>query len=232
LTFSDITTDIDSLCGSSSASYPLATKTRNVNAEYQRVAVLIDGVTDSWQFDDYNQSAPRTYTATMSHASANYLIPNTLFRVEGVEVKDDNGDWVKLRHFEPHNELDVSREEFMASASLPIYYNLEGNNVYLTPPPHSAYCTVANGLMVRASRTVTEFPTTATTTVPGFASPFHRILSLAAAIDFERNDKQRNLFLQMRDRLEKGLIRFYSSRDVAKPSGIYPRGKRLWRQYL
>jgi len=235
MNFSELIVDIDFLCGTTSASYPIADKTRNINNEYQRIAVLIDQISDSWQFDDNNTtaaSASRKSYITMGNASASYEMPTTIFRIDGAEVKNNNGDWIKLKPLDPVKDLTISRDEYLTTPGVPVYYDLEGKYINLYPSPASADVTLTNGLLVRASKEVTEFPTTATTTEPGFVSPFHRILSLAASIDFVDDSSVKNRLVSMRDRLERGIINFYSHRNSELPTKIMPNGKRFWRQYL
>ena len=222
--------DIDFLCGSTSATYHPADKARNVNQEYQRVATLIWEVDGTWQFDDSRNAGESKATRTIAHASAIYEIPTTALRIEGVEVKDVNGDWYKLAQID-YQELTQSPEEYMSTPGMPTRYDLDGNNIRLFPPPHSAYVTLNSGLCVRLSRNVSGF-TSASTASPGFAEPFHRILSIAAAMDFTEDPVKRNFLLAMRDRIEKGLVRFYSKRNVEGKTRIVPSAKRRWRTYL
>lgn len=229
MTITELKADINFLCGSTSASYPVADKIRNLNQEYQRVAVAIDQATDAWQFDDSNATAARTTYITLADASASYEIATTLFRIEGVEIKDSSGDWQKLTPFDTVKDLSISREEFLSSKGLSLYYDLEGNNIRLFPPPGTAWCGTTTAMAVRASRNVTEFPTTAGTAIPGFSPPFHRILSLAVAIDFVKDKGERDRLLQMKDRLERGLVIFYSRRNSELKKNIQPH--RNWRQY-
>jgi len=226
---SSIFDDIDSLCGSTSATYPTLSKARNVLQAYQRVATLIWESDGTWGYDDSNATDAPKATRTMGQASATYQIPTTAMRVEGVEIKDAGSKWKKLSPLNYH-ELGQSPEEFLKTSSEPLYYELTGNEVRLYPPPHSAYATLTSGLCLRISREVSAF-TSASTASPGFPSAFHRILSYAAALDFERDESQRKHFLQMKDRLERGLAIFYSKRGAQYKTRIKPIGKRHWRQY-
>lgn len=223
--------DTDFLCGSTSGTYSNANKVRNMNVAYHDVARLIwesDGV---WSFDDSNNTnAPVAYR-TVANASASYLVPTTALRIEGVEIKDGNSNWTKLTPVSYH-DLTVSPEEFLSSTGLPTYYQLEGNEIRLYPPPGTGYVTMSSGMAVRLSRGVTELNATATTTTPGFATPFHRILSLAAAIDFTQDEQQRRFLITQKTRLEQGLSRFYSRRGAELKTKVNPSGRKAWRQYL
>lgn len=228
----NIKDDINFICGSTSANYPDADKIRNINIEYQNVARLIWSTAGGWQFDDSNATTLPIAQSTLVHNQQDYTLPSTAQRVEEVVIKDKGGTWLKLKPFDIH-ETDLAPETFMGSAGLPMYYDLVGRSVMLYPKPSSAYCTMASGIGVYVSRDVTEFPASAGTAyTPGFATPFHRILSLGASIDFLQDNTQRQTILLLKDRLEKGLINFYSKRDVESTPNISPRSKKTWMQYI
>ncbi len=222
--------DIDFLAESTSASYPILGKLRNVNNAYDDYSRLIWSVADDWDFQDQNQSGYPRVLRTMGHLSANYLIPTNAFDIKQVEVKDSANNWIKLTHKDYH-ELTISPEEYLETGGTPMYYGLDGNELRLYPPPHSGYATLTNGLLVRLASAATPF-TSAATTSPGFVRPFHRLLSYSGAIDFVNDESKRRILLLARDRLEKGLITFYSHRLKESPAKLFPKSKRRWRQYL
>jgi len=226
---SSICDDIDFLCRSTSASYALLDKARNVNHAYHDAARLIWESCDDWNWDDTNQTGYPLAYRTLANASAKYQLPTTAFSIEGVEVKDSNSNWAKLKPMDYH-DLTISPEEYMETPSTPLYYDLVGNYIRLFPPPASASVTLPSGLCLRMARDVTELAS-ASTGSPGFAAPFHRLLSVRASLDFEQDPNQRSLLREMRNRLEKGLTRFYSHRAVESPNTVFPRQKRNWRQY-
>lgn len=227
----NLKSDIDFLCGSTSATYPDADKIRNINISYHDIATLIWESDGTWAYDDSNNTdAPVAYR-TVANASASYTIPTTALRVEQVEIKDGNGDWQKLRPISLH-DITISPEEYLTGTGTPIEYMLNGNEIRLFPAPGTGSVTMSSGMAVRLSRGVTEIATTASTYTPGFATPYHRILSLAAAIDFTHDPSQRQLLVVQKDRLEKGLTRFYSKRGSEFKTTIKPAGKKRWRNYL
>lgn len=223
--------DVDFLARSTSASYPVNDKTRNINQAYHDVTRLIWESADDWEYDDSNATDLPKVLRTMGHASASYQIPTTAQRIERVEIQDDDNDWVKLKPLD-HRDITVALDEYLDDPHRPIYYDLEGNYLTLYPAPHSAYTTLSSGLALRVARDVTEFPTTATTTKPGFATQFHRYLSVSAALDFTEDAGRRNFLLEMKERMRKGIQNFYSSRMIEKKPQMRPYGKRRWRQYL
>jgi hypothetical protein len=223
--------DIDFLCGSTSASYSPTNKRRNMNVALQDVARVIWESQGGWQYDDSNATTLPLAKTTIVHNQQDYALPPTSQRLEGVIVKDSGGNWVKLQPIDIH-EIDVAMPEYLETSGMPIYYNLVGRSVELYPKPSSAYVTLASGLGVYVSRDVTEFAVSATTETPGFPTAFHRILSYAAAVDFVQDPTARQQLVIQKDRLEKGLTRFYSKRAVESKQQIEPRSKKTWRQYI
>ena len=222
--------DIDFLVGSTSASFPILDKLRCVNNAYNQVAALIWDSDGTWQYDDSNATDSPKAIRTLGQASASYQVPTTARRIEGVEVKTSAGEWRKMAPIDYH-DLNKSPEEYLKTSGMPRFYGLTGNEIRLFPPPNSAYATLASGMTVRISRNVTEF-TSASSASPGFATSFHRILSLAAAIDFEKEPQALSRLVLMKDRLEKGLVKFYSKRGVEMKTRIKPYLKRRYRQWL
>jgi hypothetical protein len=229
---SQIKSDIDFLCGSTSATYPDADKIRNINIHYQDVARLIWESASGWQFDDSNATTLPLVKTTMDHGQQDYSLPATTQRIESVIVKDSNGNWTKLRPFDIH-DTEIALPEYYETPGLPLYYDVVGRSIMLYPKPSSAYATLASGLGVYINREVTEFPLTAGTgAVPGFASSFHRILSYATALDFVQDSNARQFLAQQKAQMEEAMTRFYSKRGVESKSTIKPATRKRWRAWL
>ena len=231
MTLENIKNDIDFLCGTTSASYLNADKVRNCNIAYHDVARIIWESDGTWNYDDANNNDLPLASRTVSNASATYTIPTSAIRVEQVEIKDNNGDWNKLKPINYH-DMSISPDEFLNGSGLPLYYMLEGTQITLYPAPGTGYVTMSSGMQVRLSRAVTEMAVTATTTTPGFAVPFHRILSYAAAIDHEQNPTKRQYIALQKQRLEEGLKTFYSKRGAELKTRIRPATQRRWRAFV
>ena len=227
----NIDADADFLGGSTSGSYAPSNKRRNLNIHLQDVARLIWESQNGWQYDDSNATTLPLAKTTLVHNQQDYSIPPTAQRLEGVIVKDSAGNWVKLKPFDIH-DVDIALPEYFEQAGMPLYYNMVGRSVELYPKPSSAYVTLASGIGVYVSRDVTEFAVTATSSSPGFPVAFHRILSLGMAMDFVNDPQHKQSLAVQKDRLEKGLTRFYSKRSVESKQQIKPRSKKTWRQYI
>lgn len=223
--------DVLFLTRSTTASYPLADITRNVNQEYHNVNRLIWDSADDWHYDDTNQTDLPVSTTNLVHNQQDYSVPSTAQRIRRVEIKDSNGNYVKLFPI-LQEDIDISIKEYMEEAGLPQYYDLVDNSIYLFPKPSSAYCTTTSGMDVYFDRDIVEFTTASTTASPGFATPFHRLLSLQAAIDFTEDNNRMNLWMSEKSNLVDGLKKFYSTRSLEEKGTIRPAGRRFWQQYL
>jgi hypothetical protein len=218
------------LAGSTSGVYTDVNLVRNLNIAYHDVSRLIWDSSDGWQYDDTNSTELPIATTSLVHSQQDYTLPSTSQRLERVEVQTADGEYVKLEQFDIH-DTNQALSEFISGEGRPMYYDVIGRSVMLYPTPHSAHVTLSAGLKIVVSRNVTEFAVTATTTEPGFATPFHRILSYAAAIDYVKDEREVERLSKQKQRLEEGLQRFYSRRNVERRSAIRPQSKRYWRQY-
>lgn len=233
MNITQIKADIDFLCGSTSGTYPDADKIRNINIAYQNVATEIWRCADGWQYDDSNATTlPRGLT-TLGHNQQDYTVPSTAQYIQRIEIKESNGNIVKLKAIDM-TDINVALPEFRESPGIPQYYDLVGRSLMLYPAPSSAYCTLASGMTVWVDRDVTEFPVTAGTgSTPGFATAFHRILSYAAAIDFVQDSNEKNRLIGLKTQLENNMKNLYSKRNVERNASIRPRGAHKGsRQYM
>ena len=223
--------DVLFLCNTTTASYPITDIIRNINQAYHDVTRLIWECQDSWQYDDSNATDLPIATTTLVASQHDYAIPSTAQKVRRVEVLDSASNYNLLRSID-QRDVNVAISEFNETAGLPSYYDLLGGSVFLYPAPAAANCTLAAGLKIYFNRDITEFTTASTTDVPGFATPFHRLLSLGAAINYEADVDRLKLFLTQKSDLVAGLKKFYNSRNVEVRNEIAPAGKKNWKQYL
>ena len=181
-----IVEEIDFLAGTNSTSYPTAQKVRNVNNWYYQVIAWILASESTWEWDDSNYTDFPIATATLVASQEDYTLPvaatsanaSTFLKLLGISVKDSGGNWVKLRRLDESEAPNFDLEEAFETAGLPRFYKEIGNSVKLLPAPAAASTTLSSGLKVYFQRTMDEFTASDTTQQPGFAAPFHRILSL------------------------------------------------------
>lgn len=231
MTISELDADIDFLCGSTSATYSPTNKRRNMNIAYRDVARIIWESDGGWRYDDTNATTLPKGTTTLVHGQQDYSLPTTTHRVNRIEVLDDAGNYIKLKPLDPA-EVTTGLPEFLGgNYGLPLYYEIIGRSILLYPIPHSANVTETAGLIIYTDRNVTDIAVSATTSEPGFDAPFHRILSYAASLDFAQDPNQRQFLAMQKERLEQGMIRFYSKRAPEIKSKIKPGARRAWRNY-
>lgn len=222
--------DINFLCGTTTATYPLADIVRNVNVAYLDVTRLIWESADGWQFDDSNNSDLPIATRTLTHNTQSIQIPSTARKIERIEVKDKGGTFQLLKQIDLR-DINVATTNYLTPGGMPIYYDLRGNFIDFYPSPLSGSVTLTSGMKVYLNRDVTLFTTASTTAAPGFVPSFHRILSYSAAIDFTQDNSQKNYWLAQKQNLVQGLIKFYGSRNVELPKKIQPLLKKFRNTY-
>jgi hypothetical protein len=216
-TISDIILETRDLCSATSASYPDATMLRRINQAYEDVIaklICYDGI---WQFDDSNFTNLPIGQADLAASQRDFGFSGAFLKVIGVSVLGKSGDWEKLKPID-QGEMGVDPEEFYKGDGMPEYYDKNGSSVYLYPKPSADYVTLTQGLKVYFQRTADIFTAAQVTTgtkEPGFASPFHYILSYKAAIPYneqfhpDRVASQTNKVRQ----IEADMKKTYAKRD-------------------
>lgn len=228
---SELDSDIDFLCGSTSGTYSPANKRRNMNIAYRDVCAVIWESDGGWRYDDSNATTLPKAVTNLVDGQQDYSIPSTAQRINRVEVLDSAGNYIKLQTLDM-NEVRTGLPEFLGgNEGQPLYYELVGRSVLLYPTPSSGHVTLTGGLTLYVDRDITEIAVSATTSEPGFAPSFHRILSYAAAIDFTQDEGQRNFLVAQKDRLEQMMRRFYSKRAPEMKTAVKPAGRKKWRNY-
>lgn len=216
-TYSGIIQDIDfQLFGDSvsTSAYLIADKTRNINAWYDRVASLIIKADDRWEWDDNNKTDLPIATTSLVANQQDYSISGESFlKILKVEIKDSSGNWKALTPISLEDKRGESMTDYLKTAGTPVEYDKLGNSIFLYPKPST---TISGGLKVYYQRNVTHFTTASTTTVPGFAELYHRILSYGAAFDYAvangMNGKMSTLAALIA-KMEADIVAYYSTRN-------------------
>ena len=215
MTLQDLYDDVDFLCGSNSVTYPTATKLRNINLHYSQVAAKIWEAAGSWQYDDSNATDFGIATTDIVANQQDYELPSTCQRLERVEL---NGVLIPQQDL---HDIDVATSQESGQ-----FYDVTGRSIFLYPIPSTS---ITSGLKVFFNRDVTAL--SAVSDVPGFATPYHRILSLGTSLDFSRNENDRKAWITDKAILENSMKRFYGKRNVEGKTIIKPAGKKRWRNY-
>lgn len=210
-----IVEDIDFLLGTDSTSYPLAQKLRNINLHYYDAVTDIIASNSNWEWDDTNKTDFPIGTATLVAGQQDYALPSNFLRVLRIEVMDAQGNYQKLDEFDEEQIGSVGLASFMSTDGMPVLYREIGNSIELYPAPAAANVTLVAGLKVYYQRTQTEFTNADAAVSPGFAAPFHRLLSIGAAYDYAFV-KTLPIAIPLKQKLEEmrvALKAYYASRN-------------------
>lgn len=210
--------DVHFLCGTDSVSYPTADVVRNMNRHYYKAVIDIIKVEGRLQFDDsLNLNSLPEYTFDLVAGQSQYSLPTNLLKLWAVEIQDAGGNWIRLKEIDMNDPaMARSITDFEETDGTPRFYEIRGENVFLKAAPATGSVTLTGGGKMYFSREVDLLATGDTTQEPGFAEPFHRILSYGAAYDWliindttQKADRILNLYEQLRGELRE----FYSTRN-------------------
>lgn len=209
----DLVSDVYYLSGSDSISYPIKDVTRNANLALDKILSLILRSDGKWQFDDTNLQSTELFdvSSNLVAETQKYAISVTWLKINRVRIKDSGGNWIILN---PVDRRDLTDAQLTASSGTPSQYHLLGNYIYLDTTPSYSF---SGGLEVQFQRGASYFAYTDTTKTPGFATQFHRLVSLYSARDYcviNSMDGRMNNIQGMINTMEAELVDFYSSRDA------------------
>lgn len=231
----DIISDITFLTGVDINAFRLVDRTRSVNERFRQIWYTIFEAYGGWKFMDDNQSDVSTgvpyATQNVTSGTGLYALPSGSLAVNGVEIlTSSGGSWNRIQPLTEPEFMKMNGDGRFSSTGTPIYYMLQGDVIRLLPTPNF---TVSSALRVFFDQGITAFSSTDTTATPGFASPFHRALSVGAALDYaiakgldKKNDLQ-NLW----EKYLMDISAFYAKRWADRQPGRIPPRRDLWRSY-
>lgn len=227
MTFSDtsggqgLVQEVDFLVNTDSVTYPIADKTRNINRWLDVVVSDILRASNRWQWDDTNFTDLAKGKTNLVSGQEQYSFDSTWLTVERVDIKDQNGNWVKLHPID-QRDIAVAYDEFEKTDGTPRFFDVSGENLFLKPA--SDYDS-ALGLQVFFKRKPDYFSVGDTDKEAGFASTYHRILSLGASYDYalSRQLPQTAALRQELEAMRNELKIHYSSRNEYERPRITPR---------
>ena len=188
--------------------------TAHVNEVNRRVWHLIFTSYGGWQYEDGNQTDLPAASDTLTSGQTSYALPTGSLTVRGIEVKDTGGIWRQLK---PLTE-EIIREhqamgEFYKTSSQPLYYQRVGQTVRIFP---ASNYTQTSSFKVFFDRGSVAFASTNTTETPGFASEYHGILPIGAALEYlmvkQPNDPVTTRLANEYTKYEKNIERFYQEK--------------------
>lgn len=214
------------LSGTDTNSYTLKQITSSVNGWLKLVQSWIMGADGRFQYDDSNYTDLPIATTDIVANQDNYSFDSTWLEIIKVECAQDASVSI-FNELKPFDVKDVNGyTEFNKTAGQPSYYDVVGSSVILKP---ASNFNATAGLKFYFKRKANEFVSTDTIKEPGFASPYHRILSLGAAYDYCMSNSVRNP-VGLRNEIEvlkQELLKHYSRRDKVET----PRVGRAYRSF-
>lgn len=252
MNIANVQTESRALVDADTTSYPAALMLIRNNTAMEEIAGWILDADGRWQWDDNNNVDYPNGVAglgTLVSAQQGYsitAIDAAIIKILGVSVKDKAGIWHKLDPFDPDDLGGSSsargitgplfgygpyfdKAEFFKTPGLPVLYDLTGNSVVLYPAPDAGISvTLASGLKVYAQRTAQVFTSAEVTTgtkLPGFASPWHSLVSYMSALPYAMSYKKDRVQFLMAEiaRKKKELIAFYAKRDKDERTIMTPK---------
>lgn len=182
MTYSELQSDARFLTQTDSNSFTDAELNRSFNEWQHRVANQMWEASSDWEWNDTSRDKMPIAFANLNDGQAKYRLPNTVFRIDRIEIKDDDGDYHPIEEI-TKEDISPALTEFREDDGFPQYYDLIDDVLTLYPAPASDDVTESEGLKLYVAREPEDF-TTSDTREPGFPRQFHRILSLGAAMDF------------------------------------------------
>lgn len=229
---------IDDLVGTSTVSYPLAKKARDINLALDKVWSIIFRQGGKWNFDDSNHTAYPIITTNLVSGQRDYSFTtdqqgNLILDIYKVMAKDENGvyrdlvpidqqgDDTKLSYAPYDGANHNTINDGQNTTGTPTAYDKTANGIFLDLIPNY---NSTNGLKVFINREASYFTSTDTTKKAGFAGIFHEYLALRPAYMYaqrkglENADRLKREMLEMEVAIEK----YYGERERDVKRRIVP----------
>lgn len=202
LTFNDTSTsqglcqETDSICGTSSTTYPLVDKARRANtalSDYISIALASD---TSWAFDDTNYTDFPIGSTDITTSQQDYSFGLDMLKILKVQCKDSSGNWITLDPIDI-NDSNIPLEERFKTSGIPQFYDKTNSSIFLYPTPNY---TSVGGLKVYYQRDGSVFVSTDTTKKAGIPSLFHKYIALKMSEPYLR-DKGKSNYTAVRNEI-------------------------------
>jgi hypothetical protein len=221
MNIADINSEARSLCDADTTSYTAADLLRRVNNSFEQVVGWLINSDGTWQFDDSNYSDFPIGTYTLVNGQAKYSFNDKFLQLEEVQILNKDGVYEIIQPIDQTEYSDITPlEELFKTSGKPVYYEkLTDDTIKLFPAPDNGVSvTLVAGLKIKFKRTASLFTSAEVTTgtkEPGFASPYHIILSYMAALPYCQSYKKDRVALYEKKimDLKTELINHYSMRS-------------------
>jgi hypothetical protein len=178
---SGICQDVWYLTGTDSTSLTTSTIARIANKVLRELALDAWRFSNSWKFDDSNQTTHPIAEQTLTNGQGDYSLPSTAFDIQKAEIQDAAGNWYPLKPISLDELKNIAVDEFYKTNGRPIYYYLEGFSLKLKPAPDTSQATKVR---IYLSRDIVEFVSTDTTKEPGIPSVLHPLIPYLVALEY------------------------------------------------
>lgn len=172
---------------STTSSYPLKSKTRDINLAYAWYFLLAIKSSGRWQVDDTNQTDYPIITFNLVSSQDNYAFTddgstpaNQILDFYSLRIKDASGVWKTLDSIDRVEDKSLI-DSYQGTTGTPEKYDITSNGIIFYPTPNYDS---TNGVELYVARTPVYFLSTDTTKEPGIPDMFHEYLALRPAYKF------------------------------------------------
>lgn len=195
VTYQGLIQDIDFLLFGNGAlfntDYSLADRTRNINIEWDAVISELFKADPNHKWDDTTNADLPFATLTLTSNLDHYDLLDSALVIHRVRMKDKGGT---LKTLIPAVRSELTDAELNSTGEPDKYYKI-GGVVFPVPVPDYGF---AEGVELEFQRGANHFVSTDTVKTPGFASQFHNILSVGAALRYAISQGMKNKIAQLR----------------------------------
>jgi len=198
--------DLTSTQSASTSSYPLATKTRDINMAFDDYQTIVTEASGTWQLDDSNHTKYPNMKFNLVSGQQDYNFTedeqgNQVQDIYRVECKDANGIWQLLTAYDEQSEPEsMSARELLSGT--PTRYYKTANGIFLDVTPN--YDSTL-GIRMFFTRSPSYFLTSDTTKEPGIPNAHHRYLAVKPAYWYwlPKDSQRASLYFAELQKIEK-----------------------------
>lgn len=211
--------DLTTTQSSTTSSYPLRTKIRDINLSFDDYFMLAIQSSGTWQVDDTNQTDYPNATTNLVASQQDYSFildesNNFILDIYRVECKDANGNWQLLQPYDENDEQTALSEQATTTGT-PTRYSKTSNGIMLDRIPNY---NSTNGLKIFFARTPYYFAVaiddSVSPTRPGIPNAHHRYLAIKPAYWYwlTKDNQKATIFKNEVLEMEKSIQEYYSER--------------------
>lgn len=218
--------DYTSTQSASTSSYPLATKTRDINLAFADFNMIATAASGTWQADDSNHTKYPNMKFDLVSGQQDYSFTedeqgNQVLDIYRVEIKDPAGNWVLLTAYDENQEKTALGAQETVSGTPRRYYKT-ANGIFLDSTPN--YNSTL-GIRMWFGRTPDYFLSTDTTKEPGIPQMFHRYLAIKPAYWYwaPKDSQRATIYFNDMVKMEESITLYYNKRKKDEKTRLVPR---------